>query len=215
MVSDSSPASISFDDDDEEADATTAADESMPLYFDETQPESSANVSVSNNSSHSSSTRIHVNPRDDTDVITSRSSCDFNANVPSCPAQEPPTGPQSVESPERQSVRFYEEDPDEERLEQDDEEEEEEEEEEEDLPGATSSKVIHGCSFRLLYHGLSEIDELQPDSSAASGCWKYRTKKSMVEEAVLKLKVGHRSKSKLNKKIMKRKRKMKEFRMRF
>ena len=165
----------------------------MPLYFDETQPESSADVSVSNNSSHSSSTRIHVNPHDDTDVITSRSSCDFNANVPSCPAQEPRTSPQSVESPEPQSVRFYEEDPDEERLEQD-------EEEEEDLPGATSSKVIHGCSFRLLYHGLSEIDELQPDSSAASGCWKYRTKKSMVEEAVLKLKVGHRSKSKVNKK---------------
>ena len=155
-ASDSSPASISFDDDDEEADAT-AADESLPLYFDETQPESSADVSVSN----SSSTRIHVNPRSETDV-TSRSSCDFNANVPSCPAQEPHISPvpQSGGSPEALPGRFYEEDPDEERP-----------DEEEDSPCATSSKVIHGCSFRLLYHGLSEIDELQPDSSAASGCW--------------------------------------------
>lgn len=141
--------------------------------------------------SNSSSTRIHVNPQSETDV-TSRSSCDFNANVPSCPPQEPQTPvspvPQSGGSPHpAPPERFYpEEDPDEERL--------DEEEEEEDSPCATSSKVIHGCSFRLLYHGLSEIDELQPDSSAASGCWKYRTKKSMVEEAVLKLKVGHRSK---------------------
>jgi hypothetical protein len=63
--------------------------------------------------------------------------------------------------------------------------------------------VIHGCSFRLLYHGLSEIDELQPDSSAASGCWKYRTKKGMVEEAVLKLKVGHCSKQTRRKKLKK------------
>jgi hypothetical protein len=147
-----------------------------------------------------------VNPQSETDV-TSRSSCDFNANVPSCPPQEPQTPvspvPQSGGSPHPAPPgRFYqEEDPDEERL-------DEEEEEEEDSPCATSSKVIHGCSFRLLYHGLSEIDELQPDSSAASGCWKYRTKKSMVEEAVLKLKVGHRSKQtrRKNLKIKKKKR---------
>lgn len=60
------------------------------------------------------------------------------------------------------------------------------------------SKIIHGCSFRLLYHGSSEIDELQPDSSVAPGCWKYRTKKSMVEEAVLKLKVGQKRDQKKN-----------------
>lgn len=170
-ASESSPASISFDEEDEELETdAVVADESMALYLDETQPESSADVSIS-----SSSTRIHVNPGSET-TVTSGSSCDFNANVSLCPGST--LIPQS-QSPPAEEIRFSEED--------------QEQLEEEDDPPFVSSKVIHGCSFRLIYHGSSEIDELQPDSSAASGNWKYRTKKGMVEEAVLKLKVGHRS----------------------
>ncbi|XP_059353387.1 uncharacterized protein LOC130700310 isoform X7 [Daphnia carinata] len=166
-ASDSSPASISLDEEELETDAV-AADESMALYLDDTQPESSADVSIS-------STRIHVNPGSET-AVTSRSSCDLNANVSSSSAQGSAVMTPPLHSP-RAEERFYEEDHDEEQL----------DEEEDDAP-CISSKVIHGCSFRLLYHGSSEIDELQPDSSVAPGCWKYRTKKSMVEEAVLKLK---------------------------
>lgn len=159
----SSPASISFDEEDEDLETdAVAADESMALDLDDTQPESSADLSIS-------STRIHVNPGSET-AVTSRSSCDFNANVSSCSGQSP-----------RPEHLYGQDDDDEEQL------------DEEDDPPCVSSKVIHGCSFRLVYHGSSEIDELQPDSSAASGSWKYRTKKGMVEEAVLKLKVGHRS----------------------
>ncbi|XP_045034139.1 serine-rich adhesin for platelets-like isoform X4 [Daphnia magna] len=154
----SSPASISFDEEDEDLETdAVAADESMALDLDDTQPESSADLSIS-------STRIHVNPGSET-AVTSRSSCDFNANVSSCSGQSP-----------RPEHLYGQDDDDEEQL------------DEEDDPPCVSSKVIHGCSFRLVYHGSSEIDELQPDSSAASGSWKYRTKKGMVEEAVLKLK---------------------------
>ena len=168
-------------------------------------------------------TRIHVNPHNETEPVTSRA-CDINANVSTCPpaphllapildvlppdsapqssssqSQQAPSGSLAIQ-PGQQSNRY--------------------------LPTTTStlpmllpssqyhqlqqhlgqlspfasSRVVHGCSFRLGYHGSSEIDELQPDSSMAPpACWKYRTKKSMVEEAVLKLKVGRWRSSKNDK----------------
>lgn len=119
------------------------------------------------------STRIRVNPQSETVAA------DINANVSACRPLQGEQEPGSRDPPELPPPLLR---------------------QQPQLSPLGSSKVIHGCSFRLLYHGLSEIDELQPDSSVAPGCWKYRTKKSMVEEAVLKLKVGHRLKTRTEKK---------------
>lgn len=113
-------------------------------------------------------TNIHVNPH----VEMHTRACDINANVtPATPATPPVQSsrtwpPVAADHSSDHSADFQ--------------------------PNVGIGRlpdVADGCSFRMLYHGSLEIDEVHEDLSASGG-WKFRSKKNMIEEAVVKLKVG-------------------------